>query len=330
LAPPLLLTLPPFPSPQLPFFDDPVMATAMRELNTAHMSAWNKALDAYVLQQALLNPRKFKNRDPLSQKNRRAVAKTAGFAPPLPRATWKKLIDAHLSGSPAAAEPAVVEPPLLNTARSAPACVVGLHGLPAPSVVGWRVRVYYDEGEQSLASYDGTAEGVDPARGLKVHLDRYKAREHLTDEDEWGWLDSPGGAAAAWPGPWPIERIFGPALRGYLSKLGALADKLDELPATSDAPAAGKPGKRAAPNGGADERAGPKKVARTSEAKAARKAGAASDSKGRSSGGDGAASSAAERLKKAGAKSPAPAAPVEVLPGDDTPPDGGGGKRRKK
>jgi len=233
-----------------------------------------------------------------------------------------------ISGTHAA--PSEPHPSSRAESRADSACFVGLHGMPVRSVAGWRVRVYYDEGEFGVASYDGTTEAIDPIRGLKVHLDGYKSREHLTDEDEWEWDPKAGGVA----GPWPIERTFGPALRGYLSGLGALADKLGHLPLSVEPPATPKHGKRAAANGrGDDRRPGPKKVARTA---AAGKAGAASEAKGKREIRDGGAGPVADRPKKAAGKATAKPAPVGLVPGGEqpaTPPDrteGGGGKRRKR
>jgi hypothetical protein len=209
-----------------------------------------------------------------------------------------------------------------------PTCNVGLHGMPMRSASGWRLRVYYDQGEEGVVSYDATSEAVDPVRGLKVKLDGYKAREHLTDDDEWEWLDGAGGAN----GPWPVERVFGAALRGYLSKLGALADKLGDLPGTAEPPPAGKPGKRAAANGAAGDKAGTKKAAKGGEAKVGAEAKVGVKRLSR----DGEAGRAVERAMKAAGKGATPDAvlsiPVELVwTGEPAPSaESGGGKRRKQ
>jgi len=166
-------------------------------------------------------------------------------------------------------------------AAAEPQMSTGLHGLPARSVAGARLRVYYEE-DGVLVGYDGLAEAADAAKGLKVRLDGFSKREWLTDEDEWEWVDGAGGPS----GPWPLERTYGAALRTWLAKLAKALEKLDGLARAAEAPPPGKGGKRGSSGaeGGARKRVkgepgvrGPGKAKKEAAAVAAKAAAAAQE-----------------------------------------------------
>lgn len=144
---------------------------------------------------------------------------------------------------------------------------------------------------------------------LQVRLDGFTKREWVTDDDEWEWLETAGGAA----GPWPLERWFRASLRTILAKLAKAAERLSGI-AKAEPPPPPK-GKRAA-NGGAD----------SAERKRAKKEAPFS------------APGAALEAKAGKAKRPAASATAEASPaaaqasaGEATEtPENGGSRRRKR